>query len=71
MQLHVINSPAHPVILHCSVLQRGPENAPPALGCTLRAAFVNKLKSLSRGLLNVLRYGLLATGECRLNLFCI
>ena len=39
MQLYVINPPARPVILHCPVLQAGPENAPPALSCNLLAAF--------------------------------
>ena len=39
MQLYVINPPAHPAILHCPVLQAGPENAPAALSCNLLAAF--------------------------------
>ena len=72
MQLYVINPPARPVILHCPVLQAGPENAPPALSCNVLAAFGEEAEVMfSRGLWNVLLYALLATGECRLNCCCI
>ena len=69
MQLYVINPPAHPAILHCSVLPAGTENAPPALSCNLLPAFGKRAAVISRGLWNVLLYGLLASGTCRLTLF--